>query len=87
VDVDTLERAWTSLARALDAETLPVGRVISVDQDTAQVDVQGAVGTLQIAPDDRTVSVGNEIRLKCIVFNLKARRAEYVTAESAASES
>jgi hypothetical protein len=87
VDAGHVNGPWRRLAHALENDMPLVGKVISVSVESdvprvAMVDINGARGILHLGPEE-FAKAGDEVDLHLIVFNLKNRRAEFVTAESA----
>jgi hypothetical protein len=77
---------WAWLAEAFEADNAIVGRVVSLEGEDAQVDVGGAVGNMCVGPGERSVRVGDQVRVRVVMLNLARRRAELVPATEETEE-
>ncbi len=70
--------AWARMSDAIQADAVLVGRVVESAGDEVRVDVDGAVGLLVRWVGEAPPKVGDTIRVRAVVLNLKQRRVEFV---------
>lgn len=66
--------AWSKLESAIALD-----RAILAGEDV-RVDVDGAEGSLALAPEDWPIRVGEQVRVRVVMLNVRMRRATFVLA-------
>lgn len=72
------DAGWARLENAVAADSPVVATVLSLGEEGARVDVGGPMGTLWIRPGERPVHVGDEVRGRVVMLNVRQRRVELV---------
>jgi hypothetical protein len=73
-----LEPGWARLAKAIEADSPIVAKVVALEGADARVDVEGAAGTLWMKEGEHPVRVGDEVRVRVVMLNVAQRRAGFV---------
>jgi hypothetical protein len=65
---------WATVAQAAKSDALLEGTIIAADENMLRVAVDGAVGTLPRELHPPTANIGDKIRVRVVVLNLKQKR-------------